>query len=152
MTPARLILLVEDNPADARLTVEALHRADPDLAVEIYEDGESALVRLHDTAAPLPHLVLLDLNLPGIDGREVLETIKADPRLCKIAVCVLTTSRAQADVDRAYGQHTNCYVVKPIDLHAFRAAIQQIQQFWFTTAQLPAGSGSTPGQGTPTTP
>lgn len=138
MTSTRRILLVEDNPADARLTVEAFQRADAELQVEVCEDGESALARLRDPAAPLPQLVLLDLNLPGIDGREVLETIKADPALCRVPVCILTTSRAEADVERAYAHHTNCYVVKPVDLNAFRAAVEQIERFWFNTAQLPA--------------
>jgi CheY-like chemotaxis protein len=137
MTSTRLILLVEDNPADARLTIEAFQRADAQLQVEVCEDGESALARLRDPSVPLPQLVLLDLNLPGIDGREVLETIKADPALRRVPVCILTTSRADEDVERAYGQHTNAYVVKPVDLNAFRAAIQQIERFWFSTAQLP---------------
>jgi two-component system, chemotaxis family, response regulator Rcp1 len=137
MTPTQLILLVEDNPADARLTVEAFHRADAELQIEICEDGESALARLRDASAPLPRLILLDLNLPGIDGREVLEAIKADPELRQVPVCILTTSRAEADIERAYAQHTNAYVVKPVDLNAFRAAVQQIERFWLGTAEIP---------------
>lgn len=137
MKPNQLILLVEDNPADARLTVESFHRIDAGFQIEVCEDGESALARLRDGSAPLPQLILLDLNLPGIDGREVLSALKADPDLCRVPVCVLTTSRADEDIQRAYEQHTNCYVVKPVDLNAFRAAVQQIEQFWFSTAQLP---------------
>lgn len=136
MYPPR-ILLVEDNPADARLTIEAFQRTDTAVEVEVCEDGESALARLRDPAVPLPQLILLDLNLPGIDGREVLEILKADPALRQVPVCILTTSRAEEDVERSYGQHTNCYVVKPVDLNAFRTAVQQIEQFWFRTAQLP---------------
>ena len=135
----RSILLVEDNPADSRLTVEALHRASPRVDVQICEDGESALERLRDGNQPSPDLVLLDLNLPGIDGREVLATIKSDPRLRRIPVCVLTTSRAEEDIAKAYERHSNCYVVKPVNLSEFRAAIAQMAHFWFDTVQLPAG-------------
>lgn len=134
---SRSILIVEDNPADSRLTVDAIHRADPALAVHVCEDGESALERLRDAETVLPDLVLLDLNLPGIDGRDVLAEIKSDPRLQRIPVCVLTTSRAAGDVERAYGHHSNCYVVKPVDLNEFRARIAQIGRFWFDTVELP---------------
>lgn len=137
MTATPLILLVEDNPADARLTIEAFRRADAELRVEVCEDGESALARLQDASAPLPQLILLDLNLPGIDGREVLEVLKSDPNLCRVPVCILTTSRAEDDIERAYAQHTNAYVVKPIDLNEFRVAIQQIERFWLSTAEIP---------------
>lgn len=133
----QLIMLVEDNPADARLTVDAFRRQDPQLAFELFEDGESALVRLEDATRALPDLILLDLNLPGIDGREVLARVKADSRLCRIPVCVLTTSRAEQDIHTAYGNHSNCYVVKPVDLHQFRAVVEQIERFWFTTAEMP---------------
>lgn len=139
MMPTPLILLVEDNPADARLTIEAFRRADADLQVEVCEDGESALARLRDASAPLPQLILLDLNLPGIDGREVLEVLKADPTLRRVPVCILTTSRAEEDIERAYAQHTNAYVVKPVDLNDFRAAVQQIERFWLRTAEIPTG-------------
>lgn len=138
----RTILIVEDNPADCGLTIDSIRRLRPDLNIEVCEDGESALEKLRDSARPLPDLVLLDLNLPGIDGREVLETIKADARLCRIPVCVLTTSRAPQDIDHAYDNHTNCYVVKPIDLNDFRDAIQQIERFWFDTVQLPLAGGA----------
>lgn len=133
----RRILLIEDNPADSRLTIDAIHRADPALDVAVCEDGESALERLRDETLPLPALVLLDLNLPGIDGRDVLAEIKSDERLAKIPVCILTTSRAEDDITRAYARHTNCYVVKPVDLNQFRAAIAQIERFWFMTVELP---------------
>jgi CheY-like chemotaxis protein len=135
---SRRILIVEDNPADSRLTVDAIRRAAPHVDIDVCEDGETALEHLRDTTRALPDLVLLDLNLPGIDGREVLSEIKTDARLRRIAVCVLTTSRAEADVVRAYERHTNCYVVKPVDLNDFRSAIAQIEKFWFSTVELPA--------------
>jgi CheY-like chemotaxis protein len=138
----RTILIVEDNAADAGLTIDSIRRIRSDLTIEVCDDGESALEKLHDEERPLPDLVLLDLNLPGIDGREVLHTIKADPRLCRIPVCVLTTSRAPQDIDHAYENHSNCYVVKPVDLNAFRHAIQQIERFWFDTVQLPVVGGA----------
>jgi CheY-like chemotaxis protein len=138
----RTILIVEDNPADCGLTIDSIRRLRSDLAIEVCEDGESALDKLRDQTRALPDLVLLDLNLPGIDGREVLATIKSDPRLCRIPVCVLTTSRAPQDIERAYDNHTNCYVVKPVDLNAFRDAIQQIERFWFDTVQLPVPGGA----------
>jgi two-component system response regulator len=83
-------------------------------------------------------LILLDLNLPGIDGREVLAALKADPSLSQVPVCILTTSRAEEDIERAYAHHTNAYVVKPVDLNDFRAAVQQIERFWLGTAEIPA--------------
>ena len=134
---ARHILLVEDNPADARLTIETFRRSPRQIQVEVCADGEGALTRLRAPGAVQPELILLDLNLPGIDGREVLEALKSDQALCRIPVCVLTTSRARTDVDLAYQKHSNCYVVKPVDLNAFRSAVEQIERFWFDTAQLP---------------
>jgi CheY-like chemotaxis protein len=132
-----LILLVEDNPADARLTIEAFKRENGRWTIELCEDGESALARLRDASRPLPSLVLLDLNLPGLHGREVLDAIKTDPRLRSIPVCILTTSRATDDISLAYSHLSNCYVVKPVDLHAFRTTVQQIKEFWFSTARIP---------------
>lgn len=142
MSELAQILLVEDNPADARLTVETF-RSHGRVQIEVCEDGESALSRLRDLTRPLPHLILLDLNLPGIDGREVLASLKADQRLRKVPVCVLTTSRADDDIERAYAHHSNCYVVKPIDLDSFRAAVEQIEGFWLSTAQLPRRGSAT---------
>lgn len=142
MTMAMSILLVEDNPADVGLTMEAFQRASAASQIEVCEDGESALARLRDETRPLPHLVLLDLNLPGLDGREVLQQIKRDPRLCAVPVCILTTSRAEDDIARAYANHTNCYIVKPIDLNAFRNAIVEIERFWSQTVELPGRSSS----------
>ena len=137
MPRARTILLVEDNPADARLTLEAFRHSGQPLDIEVVEDGEAALERLRDTTRALPALVLLDLNLPGIHGREVLDEIRADHRLALLPVCILSTSRSSEDIQQAYANHTNCYVVKPIDLTSFRTVVQQIERFWFDTAELP---------------
>lgn len=131
------ILLVEDNPADSRLTVEVFKQARIANALEIAEDGETALAMLRDPAREKPDLILLDLNLPGIDGREVLIELKRDPALLAIPVCILTTSRAEQDVMMAYQNHTNCYIVKPVDLHQFVDVVQQIEQFWFSIVRLP---------------
>jgi two-component system, chemotaxis family, response regulator Rcp1 len=131
------ILLVEDNPADVRLTEEALKQAKLSNRMVIAEDGEQALAMLRDSSRARPDLILLDLNLPGIDGREVLQELKHDAALAVIPVVVLTTSKADEDVLRAYQCHTNCYIVKPLDLHQFIRVVQQIQEFWFTVVQLP---------------
>jgi CheY-like chemotaxis protein len=144
MNTAMSILLVEDNPADARLTIDAFERTSGASRVEVCEDGETALARLRDRARRLPDLVLLDLNLPGLDGREVLEQIKRDPLLCSVPVCILTTSRNHVDVAHAYAHHTNCYVVKPLDLTAFRGVIGEIQRFWSQIVELPAGPAVSP--------
>ena len=109
--------------------------------LHVAEDGESALAFLRDDARPRPDLVLLDLNLPGIDGREVLEQIKGDPALAQIPVVILTTSRSEQDILAAYQNHTNCYIVKPLDLQQFIDVVHQIQQFWFTVVALPPKAG-----------
>jgi two-component system, chemotaxis family, response regulator Rcp1 len=132
------ILLVEDNPADVRLTVEALKTAKVRNRMRVVEDGEAALALLRDPTQVRPDLILLDLNLPGIDGREVLQQVKSDPELAVIPVCILTTSKAEEDVLRAYQHHTNCYIVKPLDLHQFVRVIEQIEEFWFTVVRLPS--------------
>lgn len=131
------ILLVEDNPADARLTAEVFKHAQLHNVLHVAEDGETALSMLRDPARRKPDLILLDLNLPGIDGREVLLELKSDPALLAIPVCVLTTSRAAEDVATAYRRHTNCYIVKPVDLNEFIHVVQQIESFWFSVVKLP---------------
>jgi len=131
------ILLVEDNPADVRLTVEVFKQAKLRNTLHVAEDGETALAMLRDPARPRPDLILLDLNLPGLDGREVLEQIKTDPALLPIPVCILTTSSAERDILNAYQRHTNCYIVKPVDLNQFITVVQQIQEFWFAIVKLP---------------
>jgi CheY-like chemotaxis protein len=126
------------------MTMDAFRHTGAANHIEVCEDGESALARLRDETRPLPDLVLLDLNLPGLDGREVLHQIKRDPRSCFVPVCILTTSRAEDDISRAYTDHTNCYVVKPLDLHAFRNAILEIERFWSRTVELPGPSATKP--------
>ena len=136
------ILLVEDNPADARLTSEALREANVQNRLSHFDDGEEALAFLRQqgkyAGAQRPDLILLDLNLPRKDGREVLAEIKADQRLRRIPVVVLTTSQAQEDVLRAYNLNANCYVSKPMDLDQFIKVVATIKEFWLTIVKLPA--------------
>jgi len=135
------ILVVEDNAGDVRLTREAL--ADGKVWNNLHDvaDGVEALAFLHRKGryarAPRPDIILLDLNLPKRDGREVLAEIKADARFAAIPVVVLTTSRAEEDVLRSYGLHANCYVVKPIDLDQFINVVQSIESFWLCIVKLP---------------
>lgn len=135
------ILMVEDNPGDVRLTREALKGAKVWTQVQVVEDGVAALDYLYRRppyeAAVRPDLILLDLNLPRLDGREVLATIKADLSLKLIPVVVLTTSQAEEDVLRAYHLSANCYVTKPVDLHQFNRIVLAIEQFWLTVVTLP---------------
>jgi chemotaxis family two-component system response regulator Rcp1 len=135
------ILMVEDNPGDVRLTREALKGAKVWNEVQVVEDGVAALDYLYRRppyeASVRPDLILLDLNLPRLDGREVLATVKADPSLKLIPVVVLTTSQAEEDVLRAYHLSANCYVTKPVDLHQFNRIVLAIEQFWLTVVTLP---------------
>lgn len=136
------ILLVEDNPGDARLTLEAFREGKVLNNIRVIGDGVEALAYLRRQApkytnAVQPDLILLDLNLPRKDGREVLAEIKADERLKKIPVVVLTTSAAEEDVDRAYGSHANCYITKPVDLDQFMTVVQTIDSFWLSLVKLP---------------
>ncbi len=135
------ILLVEDNPGDVRLAREALRDAKVRNALYVAEDGVDALAFLRreppHQSAPRPDLVLLDLNLPRMDGREVLATIKADPDLCTIPVVVLTTSSAEQDILKSYQLHSNCYITKPVDLDQFIDVVHSIQDFWLTVVKLP---------------
>jgi CheY-like chemotaxis protein len=136
-----VILVVDDNPGDVWLIREALSGTSPDREVRVVTDGEQAVAFLRGEApfegAPRPDLVLLDLNLPKVNGHEVLAEMKADPALASIPVVVLSTSRAQDDVVRAYKGHANSFVSKPLDLDGFFSAIQQIDAYWFSTARLP---------------
>ena len=137
------ILLVEDNPADADLTREGL--ADGRLLHTLHHvtDGVLALQFLRREGkfanAPTPDLVLLDLNLPKMDGRQVLQAIKGDPELRRIPVVVLTSSQAEADIARSYDLHANCYMCKPVDLNQFLETVRQIEEFWLTVVRLPPG-------------
>lgn len=131
------ILLIEDSPSDVRLTVEALAEAKLRNTIHVAPDGESALAFLRRPGERRPQLILLDLNLPGMDGREVLQEIKSDPELSVIPVVVLTTSKSDEDVLRAYRLHTNCYIRKPVDLDQFVRVVQSIHDFWLAVVQLP---------------
>ena len=135
------ILLVEDNPGDVRLTREALRGSKVLNHLNVVEDGVAALDYLHKIApyedAVRPDIMLLDLNLPRKDGREVLATIKADPLLKTIPVVILTTSQAEEDVLRAYNLCANCYVTKPVDFDQFMRIVQTIEEFWLTVVTLP---------------
>lgn len=135
------ILLVEDNPGDARLTKEALKDGKVYNRLTVVPDGVEALAYLRRegqyAGAAQPDLILLDLNLPRKDGREVLEEIKADDGLKRIPVVILTSSSAEPDVLKSYGLHANCYVTKPVDLDQFMAAVKAIEDFWLTVVTLP---------------
>lgn len=135
------ILLVEDSPGDVRLTREALRDAKVSNNLSVASDGLQAmsfLSRQNGYAdAPRPDLVLLDLNLPKLSGREVLERVKRDPGLMNIPVVVLTTSAAEEDILRSYQLHANCYITKPVDLEQFLKVISTIDNFWLTIVKLP---------------
>jgi CheY-like chemotaxis protein len=135
------ILLVEDNPGDVRLTVEGLKEGKVKNNLSVVENGVEALAFLRKqgkyTDAVRPDLILLDLNLPKKDGREVLEEIKADEQLRHIPVVVLTTSQAEQDILKAYSLHANCYITKPVDLDQFISVVESIEDFWFTIVKLP---------------
>jgi CheY-like chemotaxis protein len=135
------ILLVEDDPGDVLMTREAFEHHKIRNALHVVSDGVEALEFLHPegafAAAPRPGLILLDLNLPRKDGREVLGEIKRDPGLCTIPVVVLTTSEAEEDILRSYELHANAYVTKPVDFEKFIEVVRKIDDFWVTVVQLP---------------
>ena len=135
------ILLVEDNPGDYRLTQEALKEGKVFNNLYWAKDGVEALDFLkrrgEHAGAPRPDIILLDLNLPKKDGREVLSEIKRDEQLRAIPVVILTTSKAEEDVLRSYDLHANCYVTKPVDLDKFIVVVQSIDRFWLTVVTLP---------------
>jgi len=139
------ILLVEDNPGDARLAAEALKENKVRNNLYHAKDGVEAMDFLRRrgeyAGVPVPDLILLDLNLPRKDGREVLEEIKDDPELRLIPVVVLTTSAAERDLIRTYDLHANAYVIKPIDLNRFIEVVRAIENFWFTIVKLPQING-----------
>jgi chemotaxis family two-component system response regulator Rcp1 len=135
------LLLVEDNPGDVRLTREAFKAGEVNVSMFVARDGVEAMDFLHKRsgfqAAPVPDLILLDLNLPRKNGREVLSEIKADPKLRRIPVLVMTTSRADQDINRAYSLNANCYITKPMDLDEFLRIVKSIGDFWLKTVTLP---------------
>jgi chemotaxis family two-component system response regulator Rcp1 len=138
------ILLVEDNPGDVRLTREALKDGKIVNNLHVAEDGVDALAFLRREGkyhnAVRPELILLDLNLPKKDGREVLAEIKADKELKRIPVVILTSSAAEQDIVRSYNLHANCYVTKPVDLDQFINVVKSIEHFWLTVVKLPPES------------
>jgi two-component system, chemotaxis family, response regulator Rcp1 len=139
------ILMVEDNDGDVFLTTEALKEAKIANCVHIVHDGVEALEFLRGegkyATAPRPDLILLDLNLPRMDGREVLAAIKPDAELCRIPVVVLTSSSAEQDVLRSYELHANCYIVKPVDFSGLMEVVKSIEDFWLTVVRLPGKGG-----------
>jgi chemotaxis family two-component system response regulator Rcp1 len=135
------ILLAEDNPGDARLTLEALKENKVSNHLHIVKDGVEAMAFLRHEGkyanAPRPDIILLDLNMPRKDGREVLTEIKGNESLRRIPVVILTTSQAEEDILRSYDLHANCYVTKPVDLEQFIKVVQSIEAFWLTIVKLP---------------
>jgi chemotaxis family two-component system response regulator Rcp1 len=135
------ILLVEDNPGDVRLTREALKEGKVLNSLYVAQDGMEAMAFLRREGKYLnavhPDIILLDLNLPKKDGREVLAEIKNDPSLRRIPVVILTTSKAEEDVIKTYDLHANCYITKPVDLDQFISVVKAVEEFWFTIVKLP---------------
>jgi chemotaxis family two-component system response regulator Rcp1 len=143
------ILLAEDSATDVMLTEEALEFAKMRNNLHIVKDGVEAMAFLRKereySDKPRPDLILLDLNMPRKDGREVLTEVKTDDDLKTIPVVVLTTSQAQEDVIKAYGLHANCYISKPVDFDQFTNVVKAIDNFWFTVVTLPTGDGDATG-------
>ena len=135
------ILLIEDNPGDVDLTRDALEGGKIKNTVHVVGDGQEAMEFLRKkgrhAAAPRPDLILLDLNLPKKDGREVLTDIKADKDLLRIPVVILTTSKDEEDILKTYNLHANCFITKPIDLNQFIKVVKSIEDFWLTIVKLP---------------
>lgn len=142
MDPERIrVLLVEDNAGDVRLTREAFKDAKVHLELHVASDGVEAMDFLHRRGpfaeSPRPDLILLDLNLPRKDGREVLMEIKTDPTLMTIPVVILTTSGSEVDIEQSYQLHANCYVSKPVELEGFLQVVRSIDDFWLSAVRLP---------------
>ena len=135
------VLLVEDNPDDVELTLEALKDSKIRMEIDVVSDGLSAMSFLRGdgeyTHKPRPDLILLDLNLPLMDGREVLKEIRKDPNLTDIPIVILTTSEDEEDVLKAYELHANCYITKPVDFLQFAEIIKKIEGFWLQLVKLP---------------
>jgi chemotaxis family two-component system response regulator Rcp1 len=135
------ILLIEDNPGDVRLTLEAFKEGKVRNKIYVVNDGVEALAFLRREGKyadmPRPDVILLDLNLPRKDGREVLGEIKKDPNLSRIPVVILTTSQAEQDVLQTYNLHANCYITKPVELEQFMTVVKSIEIFWLNVVKLP---------------
>jgi len=136
------VLLVEDSPGDVRLTREALREGKLRNNLHVAHDGVEALEYLHGNGEratkPRPDLILLDLNLPKKDGREVLAAVKDDPELRRIPVVILTSSGAEEDIARTYDLHANCYIRKPVDLEQFISVVKNVEHFWLAVVTLPS--------------
>jgi two-component system, chemotaxis family, response regulator Rcp1 len=139
------VLMVEDDPDDVFLTQDALRASKLRMNLSVVSDGVEAMQYLRNEGTEVqrrrPDLILLDLNLPRMDGREVLMAIKQDPDLTDIPVVILTTSQAEEDIAASYRQHANCYVSKPVDIEQFRSVVASIENFWFTVVRLPPDGG-----------
>jgi chemotaxis family two-component system response regulator Rcp1 len=135
------VLLVEDSPGDVRLMLEAFHDTNPSIHLHVANDGVEAMAFLRQqgshTHVPRPDLILLDLNMPKMDGRQVLARIKEDDNLKTIPTVILTTSEAESDIVKSYQLHANCYLTKPVQLDAFENLMKSINDFWLTSAKLP---------------
>lgn len=131
------VLLIEDNPADVRLVQEVLKATTFDINLQTLDDGETA-VEMLKSGELSADVILLDLNLPKMDGREILQALKTDESLKRIPIIVLTSSQLDQDVLQSYDLHANCYIVKPIDLKGFIQAVKNIETFWLGTVTLPA--------------
>jgi chemotaxis family two-component system response regulator Rcp1 len=134
------ILLVEDNPGDVELVREALNEGKVRNELHVAMDGVEA-IRFLKQSNPCPDLILLDLNLPRMNGREVLQEIKSDPKLGIIPVVVLTSSKEEEDIVRSYRLHANCYITKPVNLEQFLNVVKSIQNFWLAIVKLPCEAG-----------
>jgi two-component system, chemotaxis family, response regulator Rcp1 len=143
--PRLVVLLVEDNPGDIRLTKEAFRDASPAINLHVATDGVDAMAFLRREGthadAPRPDIILLDLNMPRMDGREVLAHIKGDENLNTIPRIILTTSDAEADIVKSYQLQANCYLCKPVELDSFEKLVRNINDFWMTTVRLPQAHG-----------
>jgi len=135
------LLLVEDNPGDADLTRESIEASPVPIELTVAINGTEAVDFIHQrrkfSSAARPDLILLDLNLPGVDGRAVLAEIKQHAELKRIPVCMLTSSQAESDIRQSYDLGANCYVVKPIDFKTFQNIVSKVEDFWFSTVRLP---------------
>lgn len=151
MTPGTMvkpveILLVEDNPVDVMITEDAFNTGRVCNNLYVAEDGEEAMDFLYKrgkyASAPSPEIILLDLNLPRKDGREVLAEVKGDPSLRHIPVIILTTSQDEEDISRSYELQANCFITKPVDMEQFAKALECLGEFWFTLVRLPSHPNS----------
>jgi len=138
-------MLVEDNPGDAELILDFLEQCKVKNEVQWLQDGEAAMAYMHRqgeyASKPMPDLVLLDLNLPKKDGREVLGEIKGDPKLKHIPVVILTSSKSEEDIVRSYQLQANCYITKPVDIEQFVNVVRAIDDLWLTVVRLPTNGG-----------